>query len=136
MGNYGEIHGSQNFLSLEKLPNPRGAACLLCLHPYLLPAFPAATKGGCQRAQIAHGKEEEEKLQKQAESRVSTKETQAQVILLCPPAIPLPVLMEKLFSMAFPKMLQFYCTIMGLMKVKHYLLSGTSCFFSSAVNGI
>ena len=88
MGNYGEIHGSSNFLSLEKLPNPRGAACLLCLHPYLLPAFPAATKRGCQRARTAHGKEEEETLQKQAESRVSTKETQAQVILLCPPPFP------------------------------------------------
>lgn len=42
-GQLQEIHSSSNFLSLEKLPNPRGDAWLLCLYPYLLPALPAAT---------------------------------------------------------------------------------------------
>lgn len=42
-----------------------------------------------------------------------------------PPTIPLPVLMENLFSMAFPKVRQFDCVIIGLILV-----------FSSAVNGI
>lgn len=66
-------------------------------------------------------------MQKQAESRVSTKKTQAQYSTL-PPIIPPPVLMEKLLSMAFPKTLLLYCIITGLIRVKPCLLSGTSCF--------
>lgn len=42
------VAGSSHFLSLEKLPDPRSAPCPLCLHSYLLPAFPAVTKWGCQ----------------------------------------------------------------------------------------
>lgn len=37
--------------------------------------------------------------------------------------------MEKLLSMAFPKMLLFYCIITELIRVKPCLLSGTSCLF-------
>lgn len=71
VSNYGQIHSSLHFLSLEKLPNPRGAAWLLHLHPYLLPACPAATEQGCQPARTAQGKEEEETLQKQLKAQLA-----------------------------------------------------------------
>lgn len=45
-----------------------------------------------------------------------------------PPITPFPVLMEKLFSTAFPKTLLFYCIITGLVRVKPCLFSGTSRF--------
>lgn len=119
VGNYGEIHSSSNFLSLEKLPNPEAmpGSCI-CILAGSLPF--QQTPPGCAP------REEEETLQKQAESRVSTTETWPSYSTL--PHHTLPVLMGKLLSTACPKTLLLCCVITGLIRVKPCLLSGTSCF--------
>lgn len=97
---------------------PDSCICILTGSLPFRSDYPAASELGEKRRKCCRSRLKAELAPRRARPRHST----------LPPIIPLPVLMEKLFSVAFPKTLLFYCIIMGLIRVKPCLLSGTSCF--------
>lgn len=124
LGNCREIDGSSHFLSLEKLPDPRGAACLLfCILTCSL-LFQQRPNRAASELRLCMEKKRRKRCRSRLKAELAPRRPR-HGLFYSAPTIPRPVLMEELFSVAFPEVLQFYCIIMGLIML-----------FPSAVNGI